>query len=118
MANNPGVSEVVDKDGVIADIEAKRFDGTRTFTLQGDVSGTQTWNGDSSTAMTLNVSIGAKKVTTDKINDKAVGTGQLDDISYLCLIGGYRYLLGSYFFISFEWRGWSDGRTTRRFISR
>jgi hypothetical protein len=79
MANNPGVSEVVDKDGVIADIEAKRFDGTRTFTLQGDVNGTQTWNGDSSTAMTLNVSIGAKKVTTDKINDKAVGTAQLDD---------------------------------------
>lgn len=79
MANNPGVSEVVDKDGVIADIEAKRFDGTRTFALQGDVSGTQTWNGDSSTAMTLNVSIGAKKVTQDKINDKAVGTAQLDD---------------------------------------
>ena len=79
MANNPSVSEVVDKDGVIADIEAKRFDGTRTFTLQGDVNGTQTWNGDSSTAMTLNVSIGAKKVTTDKINDKAVGTAQLDD---------------------------------------
>ena len=79
MANNPGVSEVVDKDGVIADIEAKRFDGTRTFTLQGDVSGTQTWNGDSSTAMTLNVSIGAKKVTQDKIGDKAVGTGQLGD---------------------------------------
>lgn len=79
MANNPGVSEVVDKDGVIADIEAKRFDGTRTFTLQGDVSGTQTWNGDSSTAMTLNVSIGAKKVTQDKIGDKAVGTGQMGD---------------------------------------
>jgi hypothetical protein len=79
MANNPGVSEVVDKDGVIADIEAKRFDGTRTFTLQGDVSGTQTWNGESSTAMTLNVSIGAKKVTQDKIGDKAVGTGQIDD---------------------------------------
>lgn len=79
MANNPSVSEVVDKDGVIADIEAKRFDGTRTFTLQGDVSGTQTWNGDSSTAMTINVSIGAKKVTQDKINDKAVGTAQLDD---------------------------------------
>lgn len=79
MANNPSVSEVVDKDGVIADIEAKRFDGTRTFTLQGDVSGTQTWNGDSSTAMTLNVSIGAKKVTQDKIGDKAVGTGQIAD---------------------------------------
>lgn len=79
MANNPSVSEVVDKDGIIADIEAKRFDGTRTFTLQGDVSGTQTWNGDSSTAMTLNVSIGAKKVTQDKIGDKAVGTGQLGD---------------------------------------
>ena len=79
MANNPGVSEVVDKDGVIADIEAKRFDGTRTFTLQGDVSGTQTWNGESSTAMTLNVSIGAKKVTQDKIGDKAVGTGQIGD---------------------------------------
>lgn len=81
MANNPSVSEVVDKDGIIADIEAKRFDGTRTFTLQGDVSGTQTWNGDSSTAMTLNVSIGAKKVTTDKINDGAVGTTQLADDS-------------------------------------
>jgi len=79
MANNPSVSEVLDKDGIIADIEAKRFDGTRTFTLQGDVSGTQTWNGDSSTAMTLNVSIGAKKVTQDKINDKAVGTAQLGD---------------------------------------
>lgn len=79
MANNPSVSEVVDKDGIIADIEAKRFDGTRTFTLQGDVSGTQTWNGDSSTAMTLNVSIGAKKVTQDKIGDKAVGTGQIAD---------------------------------------
>ena len=79
MANNPGISEVVDKDGVIADIEAKRFDGTRTFSLQGDVSGTQTWNGDSSTALTINASIGAKKVTQDKIGDKAVGSGQMDD---------------------------------------
>lgn len=79
MANNPSVSEVYDKNGVIADIEAKRFDGTRTFALSGDVSGTQTWNGDSSTNMTINASIGAKKVTTDKINDKAVGTTQIDD---------------------------------------
>ena len=79
MPNNPGVSEIYDKNGVTADIEAKRFDGTRTFTLQGDVSGTQTWNGDSSTTMTLNASIGAKKVTRDKINDKAVGTSQIDD---------------------------------------
>ena len=79
MANNPSVSEVYDKNGVIADIEAKRFDGTRTFALSGDVSGSQTWNGDSSTNMTINASIGAKKVTTDKINDKAVGTTQIDD---------------------------------------
>ena len=47
MPTNPGVSEVVDKDGVIADIEAKRFDGTRTVQIQGDVTATQTWNGDS-----------------------------------------------------------------------
>jgi hypothetical protein len=79
MSTNPGISEVLDKNGVVADIEAKRFDGTRTFTLQGDVSGTQTWSGDSSTAMTINASIGSKKVTTDKINDKAVGTGQIAD---------------------------------------
>lgn len=79
MPTNPGISEVLDKNGVVADIEAKRFDGTRTFTLQGDVSGTQTWSGDSSTAMTINASIGSKKVTTDKINDKAVGTGQIAD---------------------------------------
>ena len=79
MANNPGISEVVDKYGVTADIEAKRFDGTRTVILQGDVTASQTWNGDPSSPLTLNASIGAKKVTTDKINDKAVQTGQIDD---------------------------------------
>jgi len=79
MANNPGVSEVQDKDGVIADIEAKRFDGTRTVQMQGDVTASQTWNGDSSTPLTLNASIGAKKVTQDKIGDKAVGSGQMAD---------------------------------------
>lgn len=79
MATNPAVSEIYDKNGVTADIEAKRFDGTRTFALSGDVSGSQTWNGDSSTNMTINASIGSKKVTTDKINDKAVGTAQIDD---------------------------------------
>lgn len=79
MPTNPAVSEIYDKNGVTADIEAKRFDGTRTFALSGDVSGSQTWNGDSSTNMTINASIGSKKVTTDKINDKAVGTAQIDD---------------------------------------
>ena len=79
MPTNPGISEVVDKNGVTADIEAKRFDGTRTVQIQGDVTATQTWNGDSNTALTLNASIGAKKVTTDKINDKAVQAGQIDD---------------------------------------
>lgn len=79
MPTNPGVSEVVDKDGVTADIEAKRFDGTRSYQLQGDVTGSQTWSGDSSTAMTIATSIGAKKVTTEKINDGAVGTTQLAD---------------------------------------
>lgn len=79
MPTNPGVSEVQDKNGVIADIEAKRFDGTRTVQIQGDVTATQTWNGDSNTALTLNASIGAKKVTQDKIADKAVGTGQMAD---------------------------------------
>ena len=79
MPTNPGVSEVQDKNGVIADIEAKRFDGTRTVQIQGDVTATQTWNGDSNTALTLNASIGAKKVTQDKIGDKAVGSGQMAD---------------------------------------
>ena len=79
MSANPAVSEIYDKNGVTADIEAKRFDGTRTFAISGDVSGSQTWNGDSSTNMTINASIGSKKVTRDKINDKAVGTGQIDD---------------------------------------
>lgn len=79
MANNPGISEVVDKNGVTADIEAKRFDGTRTVQMQGDVTATQTWNGDSNTPLTLNASIGAKKVTQDKIGDKAVGSGQMAD---------------------------------------
>lgn len=81
MASNPSVSEVMDKSGAVADIEAKRFDGTRTFALNGDVSGSQAWNGDSSTPLTINVSIGAKKVTTEKINDGAVGTTQLADDS-------------------------------------
>lgn len=79
MPTNPGVSEVIDKNGVIADIEAKRFDGTRSVQLQGDITASQTWNGDSATALVLNTSIGAKKVTTDKINDKAVGTAQIAD---------------------------------------
>lgn len=79
MPTNPGISEVQDKNGVVADIEAKRFDGTRTVNIQGDITATQTWNGDSNTELTLNASIGAKKVTTDKINDKAVQTGQIDD---------------------------------------
>lgn len=79
MPTNPGISEVVDKNGVTADIEAKRFDGTRTVNIQGDVTATQTWNGDSNTALTLNASIGAKKVTQDKIGDKAVGSGQMAD---------------------------------------
>ena len=79
MPTNPGISEVQDKNGVVADIEAKRFDGTRTVNIQGDITATQTWNGDSNTALTLNASIGAKKVTQDKIGDKAVGTGQMAD---------------------------------------
>ena len=79
MAKKGSIRQVFDKNGDYVDIEAMRFDGTRTFTLQGDVSGTQTWSGDSSTALTINASIGSKKVTQDKINDKAVGTGQIDD---------------------------------------
>ena len=79
MPNNPGISEVYDKNGVIADVEAKRFDGTRTFQLNGDVTGSQSWNGDSASPMSISTSIGAKKVTRDKINDKAVGTSQIDD---------------------------------------
>lgn len=79
MPTNPGISEVIDKNGVTADIEAKRFDGTRTVNIQGDVTASQTWNGDSNTALTLNASIGAKKVTQDKIGDKAVGSGQMAD---------------------------------------
>lgn len=79
MPNNPGVSEIYDKNGVTADIEAKRFDGTRSYQLTGDITGSQTWNGDSSSAMTIATSIGAKKVTTEKINDGAVGNTQLAD---------------------------------------
>lgn len=79
MPKNPGVSEVLCKNGVVADIEAKRFDGTRTVQIQGDVTATQTWDGDTNTPLTLNASIGAKKVTQDKIGDKAVGSGQMAD---------------------------------------
>ena len=79
MAKKGSFSKVYDKNGDYVDVEAARFDGTRTFQMQGDVTATQTWNGDPSTPLTLNASIGAKKVTTDKINDKAVGTGQIAD---------------------------------------
>lgn len=79
MAKKGSFSKVYDKNGDYVDVEAARFDGTRTFQMQGDVSATQTWNGDSASALTLNTSIGVKKVTTDKINDKAVQTGQIDD---------------------------------------
>ena len=79
MAKKGSFSKVYDKNGDYVDVEAARFDGTRTFQMQGDVTASQTWNGDPSSPLTLNASIGAKKVTTDKINDKAVQTGQIDD---------------------------------------
>ena len=79
MAKKGSFSKVYDKNGDYADVEAVRFDGSRTFQIQGDVTASQTWNGDSNTALTLNASIGAKKVTQDKIADKAVGTGQMAD---------------------------------------
>ena len=79
MAKKGSFSKVYDKNGDYADVEAVRFDGTRTVQIQGDITASQTWNGDSNTELTLNASIGAKKVTTDKINDKAVQTGQIDD---------------------------------------
>lgn len=79
MAKKGSFSKVYDKNGDYADVEAVRFDGTRTVQIQGDVTASQTWNGDSSSPLTLNASIGAKKVTQDKIGDKAVGTGQMAD---------------------------------------
>lgn len=79
MAKKGSFSKVYDKNGDYADVEAVRFDGTRTFQMQGDVTASQTWNGDPSSPLTLNASIGAKKVTQDKIGDKAVGSGQMAD---------------------------------------
>lgn len=79
MAKKGSFSKVYDKNGDYVDVEAARFDGTRTFQMQGDVTASQTWNGDPSSPLTLNASIGAKKVTTDKINDKAVQAQQIDD---------------------------------------
>lgn len=79
MAKKGSFSKVYDKNGDYADVEAVRFDGTRTVQMQGDVTASQTWNGDPSSPLTLNASIGAKKVTQDKIGDKAVGSGQMAD---------------------------------------
>lgn len=79
MAKKGSFSKVYDKNGDYADVEAVRFDGTRTVQMQGDVTASQTWNGDPSSPLTLNASIGAKKVTQDKIADKAVGSGQMAD---------------------------------------
>lgn len=79
MANtNPLVAEISDKNGQVYDIAAKRFSGTRTVALEGDVSASESgWNGSS--ALTLSTQIGQKKVKTGNIDDKAVGTGQIDD---------------------------------------
>lgn len=79
MAKKGSFSKVCDKNGDHVDVEAVRFDGTRIFQMQGDVTASQTWNGDPNTPLTLNASIGAKRVTQDKIGDKAVGSEQMAD---------------------------------------
>ena len=84
MPTNPGVSEVVDKNGVICDIEAKRFDGNRTVKLTGDVTGQQSWSGsadaDASTpSLSVSTSIANNAVTTSKINPGAVTNDRIAD---------------------------------------
>lgn len=84
MPTNPGVSEVVDKNGVICDIEAKRFDGNRTVKLTGDVTGQQSWGGgpdaDSSTpSLSVSTSITDEAITTSKIKPGAVINDRIAD---------------------------------------
>jgi len=82
----PYVAELADKRGYIHPIHAKQLAEERTVTMTGDVTGSANWDfgepattGQSSESMAL--TIGNKKVTTDKIDDKAVGSGQMADHS-------------------------------------
>jgi len=76
--SNPIVSELQDKNGSVFDIAAKRFSGTRTVQLTGDVTGSESgWNG--SDTLTLAATIASGAVTTDKLATSAVTTVKIDD---------------------------------------
>lgn len=84
MSANPEVSEVQDKNGEIADIVAKRFDGTRTVKLTGDVTAQQSWTGspdaDASTpSLGLSTTISNGAVTESKIATDAVTVNKIKD---------------------------------------
>lgn len=86
MANNPGISEAVDKDGVIADIEAKRFDGNRTVKLTGPVTGQQSWSGGpdggvNSPSLEISTNIEDNSISTSKLQNGCTTTQKLADNS-------------------------------------
>lgn len=84
MSANPEVSEVQDKNGEIADIVAKRFDGTRTVKLTGDVTAQQSWTGapdaDASTpSLGLSTIISNGAVTESKLATDSVTVNKIKD---------------------------------------
>lgn len=76
MADNSLISEVELLDGTVVDIAAKRWDGSRNVELTGDVTGSKSnWNG--SDDVSFSTTIGAGKVTAEKIADGAVENAKL-----------------------------------------
>jgi len=75
---NPIISEIQDKTGNVFDIAAKRFSGTRTVQMTGDVTANESgWNG--SDTLTLAATIASGAVITDKLATSAVTAVKIDD---------------------------------------